>query len=82
MAVRSDNEPAIVMFVTIATNLLNLRGADATYEGSPSYCPQANGAAEIAFRLTKGAPRTLQLGPGRDLRARVSVGHPVITWMD
>ena len=48
VAVRSDNEPAIVKLVTVATNLLKLSEANATNGGPPPYDPQASRAAKLA----------------------------------
>ena len=81
LGVRSDNEPAIVKLIAMAVNSLKLSGVDVTVEGSPPYDPQSNGAAETAFRLTKGSMRALQMGLENDIRARIPVGHPIIAWM-
>ena len=81
VALRSDNEPAIVKLVATATNLLKLEGVDVTVEGSVPYDPQSNGAAESAVKRVKGSVRALQLGLENDLRSRVPIGHPVMTWL-
>ena len=45
VAVRSDNEPAILKLVNTAVNLLKLHGMDVIVEGSIEYDSQSNGAA-------------------------------------
>ena len=81
IAIRSDNEPAIVRLVAAAANLLRLSGVDVTIEGSVPYDPQTNGAAESAVKRVKGGLRTLQLGLENDIKARVPVSHPIISWL-
>ena len=80
--VRSDNEPAIVKVVEEVLKTLKITGLDqAAAEGSVPYDPQSNGAAESAVRLLKGSVRTLQLGLERQIRARIPVGHPIMSWL-
>ena len=81
VAVRSDNEPAIIKLVNTAVNLLKLNGLDITVEGSIEYDPQSNGAAESAVRLIKGQVRALQVGFENDIKSHIPVGHPVISWL-
>ena len=81
IAIRSDNEPAIVKLVNSAVNVLKLSGTNVTVEGSAEYDPQSNGAAESAVRLVKGQVRALQVGLENDIKSHIPVGHPVITWL-
>ena len=53
----------------------------AASEGSVPYDPQTNGAAENAGRLVKGQFRTLLLGLERQLKARIPLTHPIISWL-
>ena len=41
VAIRSDNEPAIVSLVSSAANMLKINGIDVTCEGSTVYDPQS-----------------------------------------
>ena len=54
VAIRSDNEPAIVALVSSAANIFKINGVDVTCKGLTPYDPQSNGAAESAVRLVKG----------------------------
>ena len=74
VALRSDNEAAIVQLVASATNRLKLEGVDVTVEGSVPYDPQSNGAAGSRVKRVKGRVRALQLGLENDLRSRVPIG--------
>ena len=74
VAVRSDNEPAIIKLVNTAFNLLKLSGLDVTGEGSIEYDPQSNGAAESAVRVIKGQVRALQVGFENDIKFQHSCG--------
>ena len=82
VAVRSDNEHAILKLVNTAVNLLTLSGLDVTVEGSVEYDPQSTGAAESAARRVKGQVRALHVGLENDINSYIPVGHPVITWLD
>ena len=81
MAIRSDNEPAIVQVVKAAVGQIRLGGVDVADEGSVPYDPQTNGDAEAAVRVLKDSLCTLQLSLERQVRARIPVGHPVMTWL-
>ena len=82
VVIRSDNEPAIAKLVLESLKALKVEGIEqAAAEGSVPYDPQSNGAAESAVRVFKGMLRTLQLSLERELKARIPVGHPVMTWL-
>ena len=52
--VRSDNEPAILQLVRVATGRVRLGGVDVVDKGSVPHDPQTNGRAEAAVKLLKG----------------------------
>ena len=60
---------------------MKLEGVDVTVEGSVPHDLQSNGVAESVVERVKGSVRALQLGLENDLRSRVLVGNPVITWL-
>ena len=79
--IRSDIEPALLQAVDTALVALRAKGVTASVEGSVPYDPQTNGAAENAVRLLKGSMRSNVMSFERQLRARISLDHTILTWL-
>ena len=79
--IRGDNEPALVQVIAAASAALRSAGVSSADEGSVPYDPQTNGAAENAVKLLKGTLRSNQLGLERQIKARVPIDHPILTWL-
>ena len=82
LTIGGDNEPALVQIIDRTLAALRLSGVEVAFaEASIPYDPKTHGAAENAVKLVKGKFRTMLLGLERHLKARVPLGHPIITWL-
>ena len=82
IALKSDNEPAIVRLLAEALKALRIEGLEQIgEEHSPEYYPQSNGAVEAAVGAVKGLMRTLLLGLEQRLGHRIPPDHPVVAWL-
>ena len=75
---RSDNEPAIVAFLT---DLKKAWSGEVVPERSDVGEPQSNGAAEGAVGIMKGMVRTVKLAFEEQIGTTVPADHVIITWI-
>ena len=82
IALKSDNERAIVKLLSEALRELRISGLDQCLEEHPpEYDPQSNGSAEIGVKLLKGHLRTLKSCLESRIGHKIPVQHPVVAWM-
>ena len=82
VALKSDNEPAIVKLLGEALRELRIHGLEQCLEEHPpEYDPQSNGSAEVGVKLVKGHLRTMRSCLEAQIGFRVPVRHPLIAWM-
>ena len=85
LILKSDNEPAIVKLLSEALCELKIDGVASApilmEEHSPEYGPQANGSAEIGVKLLIGHFRTFWFKLESEIKFRVPVRHPLVSWM-
>ena len=82
VALKSDNEPAIVKLLKEALRELRVQGLEQCLEEHPpEYDPQANGSAEVGVKLVKGHLRTMRSCLESQIGFQVPVRHPLISWM-
>ena len=82
IALKSDNEPAIVKLLAEALRELRIQGLEQCLEEhSPEYDPQSNGSAEVGVKLLKGHLRTLKSCLESQIGHKIPVRHPLVAWM-
>ena len=69
VVIRSDQEPAITAM------------EETIVEWSPAYDKDANGKAERGVQAVEGLARTLNLELEDQLRHKIPIDHPVVTWL-
>ena len=82
IALKSDNEPAIVKLLAEALRELRIQGLEQCLEEHPpEYDPQANGSAEVGVKLVKGHFRTVKSCLESKIGFKIPVQHPLVAWL-
>ena len=79
---KSDNEPAILKLLIESLKELRVNGLEQVMsENSPEYDPQSNCMAEAAVNSWKGMFRTHKSALEEQLKSKIPVRHPLISWL-
>ena len=75
---KSDQEPAIE---AVNAKIIATRTAPTVPVNSPKGSSQSNGSVENAVQQVEGNVRTLRLALSENLQARISMTHPLTSWL-
>ena len=79
---KSDNEPAILKLLMESLKELRVNGLEQVMSANfPEYDPQSNGMAEAAVKSWKGMFRTHKSALEEQLKSKIPVKHPLISWL-
>lgn len=81
VALKCDNERAIVAVFKEALKLIRIEGVDqAMEEHPPPYDSQANGKVEASVKSVRGMARTLQAALEDQMKSKIPATHAVMHW--